>query len=115
MEIILIILIGILVSGGTFLLLQKRLLRVVMGLSLISQAANLVIFVSGMSESTHPPMIKAGESVLTSLSADPLPQALILTAIVIGFAMLAFFVVLLQRVYLVYGTDNIDQMKGSDQ
>lgn len=114
MEIILIIIIGFLTAGGIYLLLQRRLLRLIIGLNLISQAANLVIFTAGKTHSYQAPIIGNDQSQLLGVTADPVPQALILTAIVIGFALIAFFVVITKRVYSVYATDNIDALKGSD-
>lgn len=115
MEIVLIITIGVLSAGGCYLLLQRRLLRAVIGLSIFSQAANLVIFTAGKVQSSKPAFISVQEKTLQGLTADSLPQALILTAIVIGFAMVAFFVVLTYRVFVETGTDNIDEMLGSDK
>lgn len=115
MEVVLILMIGVLTTGGCYLLMQRRLIRAVVGVAILSQAANLVIFTASKAQSEKPPMIGAADSVLQPGTADSLPQALILTAIVIGFAMVAFFVVLIQRVYAASGTDNLDQMKGSDQ
>jgi multicomponent Na+:H+ antiporter subunit C len=115
MEIMLLISIGVLITGGCYLLLQRRLLRAVVGLSILSQGVNLVIFTAGKVQSSKPAFIQEGASVLEKLTVDPLPQALILTAIVIGFAMVAFFVVLTYRVYQESGTDNLDQMLESDQ
>jgi multicomponent Na+:H+ antiporter subunit C len=115
MEIILTLIIGLLTASGCYLLLQRRLLRVVIGLSIISQAANLVIFTAGKVPSFKPAFIASSDKVLTGATADPLPQALILTAIVIGFAMVAFFIVLTYRVFKETGTDNIDKMLESDK
>lgn len=114
MEIILIIIIGFLTTGGVYLLLQRRLLRMIIGLNLISQAVNLVIFTAGKTQSYHAPIINPNQNQLLGPSADPVPQALILTAIVIGFAMIAFFVVIAKKVYEDYQSDNIDNLKGSD-
>jgi len=115
MEVILIFIIGLLTAGGCYLLLQRRLLRAVIGLSIISQASNLVIFTAGKHQSNKPPFIASSDKVLSEVTADPLPQALILTAIVIGFAMVAFFIVLTYRLFQEAGTDNIDKMLGSDK
>lgn len=114
MEIILVAIIGILTTAGCYLLLQRRLLRAVIGLSILSQAANLVIFTAGKAQSNKPAFIGAEAQALLEQTSDSLPQALILTAIVIGFAMVAFFVVLIQQVYSKMGTDDIDQLRGSD-
>lgn len=115
MEIVLIVVIGFLFSAGTYLLLRRTLIQAILGLAILSQAVNMVLFVAGGMTADKAAFIETNQSVLAVGTADPLPQALILTAIVIGFAMLAFFIVLVQKVYSVSGTDNIEQMKGSDQ
>ena len=114
MEGVIVLTIGVLVSTGTFLLLQRRLLRLIMGLAFLSQATNLIIFLASKNLASLPPFIASDQQALTEASADPIPQALILTAIVIGFAMLACFVVLVQRTYRQYRTDNIDLLVRTD-
>jgi multicomponent Na+:H+ antiporter subunit C len=114
-EIFLILTIGILSAGGCYLLLQRRLLRTLIGLSILSQAVNLIIFTAGKVQSSKPAFILPEKDKLLANTADPIPQALILTAIVIGFAMSAFFVVLAYRVFVATGTDNMDQMLESDR
>jgi len=115
MEILLITLIGVLVGVGCYLMLDGRLLRIVLGLSIFSHSINLMFFISSKAQSERPPLIGKTEKVLTGVTADSLPQALILTAIVIGFAMIAFFVVLSQRILSYYGTDNVSHLTESDQ
>jgi len=115
MELILIVVIGILVSTAVYLILQKALLRLVIGLNILSQAINLIIFTAGKSRSHQPAFIASDQSQLVLPSSDPLPQALILTAIVIGFAMIAFFVVITYRVFDEAKTDQIDQLTGEQQ
>lgn len=81
------------VAAGVYLALSRDLLRCVIGVSLIGAAANLVVFAAGRVGTMQPPVIPAGESVL-SAAVNPLPQALVLTAIVIGFALTCFSLVL---------------------
>lgn len=81
------------VSAGVFLALSRDLLRCVIGVSLIGAAANLVVFAAGRIGTTVPPVIPQGETVLAAV-VNPLPQALVLTAIVIGFALACFSLVL---------------------
>jgi multicomponent Na+:H+ antiporter subunit C len=81
------------VAAGAYLALSRDLLRCVIGISLIGAAANLVVFVAGRVGTMVPPVIPAGETVL-SAAVNPLPQALVLTAIVIGFALTCFSLVL---------------------
>ena len=95
MEIFIAITIGILVAAGIYRLLGGCKTDIIVGLILLSQAANLIILASGGLKSNASPLI-TGEENLAEL-ADPLPQALVLTAIVIGFGILAFLLTLLIR------------------
>jgi multicomponent Na+:H+ antiporter subunit C len=85
--------IGAVVAAGVYLVLARDLLRCVIGVSLIGAAANLSMFVAGRIGTMTPPVVPAGETVLIA-AANPLPQALVLTAIVIGFALTCFSLVL---------------------
>jgi multicomponent K+:H+ antiporter subunit C len=87
-----------------FLVLRSRTFSVVLGLMLLGYAVNLFLLAMGRLSVTTPPVITPGARAY----ADPLPQALVLTAIVIGFAMAAFFVVLAVRARLTAGTDHVD-------
>jgi multicomponent K+:H+ antiporter subunit C len=104
MEIVLSVAIGVLVASGVYLLLQSRVFPVVLGLTLFSYAVNLVIFATGRFKGLAS---IAGTAELEQLS-DPLPQALVLTAIVIGFAMTAFVTILSLKSLSVLKTDHID-------
>jgi multisubunit Na+/H+ antiporter MnhC subunit len=95
MELLVAITIGLLVAAGLYRLLGGCKIDLIIGLILLSQAANLVILASGGLKSNAAPLI-TGKEDLQSL-ADPLPQALVLTAIVIGFGILAFLLTLLIR------------------
>lgn len=105
---------GALFAIGLYLLMRRSILKLVIGLALMGQAANMSIFTAGRMQHSAPPII--GESVgqLTTPSADPLPQALILTAIVIGFGVQAFLIVLIRRVVARIGADDTDQMTSTD-
>jgi multicomponent Na+:H+ antiporter subunit C len=94
--------IGTLFASGVYLLLQKSLIRTILGVMLLSNGANLVIFASGGLKTIAP----IGK-VFSGEVADPVPQALILTAIVIGLGVVAFFLVLILRTSEVTGTDDI--------
>lgn len=111
METILAFVIGGLYAAGLYLMMRRSLVKLVIGLALLSNGANLLIFTAAGLTRARPPLIPAGASYLTEPFADPLPQALILTAIVIGFGVLAFTLVLVHRVYQTVGTDNLDEMK----
>ncbi|ADU29825.1 Na(+)/H(+) antiporter subunit C [Evansella cellulosilytica] len=109
MEILMIITVGVLVTVSTYLLLTKSLLRVVLGIVLLSHGAHLLLLtMSGLKEGA-PPLL--GEEAASY--ADPLPQALILTAIVISFGVTAFLLVLAYRTYKEHKTDDLDQLRGS--
>ena len=88
------ILVVFLVTSGIYCLLQSHLVRMIVGFILLSNAANLILFVAGGLGSRVAPILDHNSKVLDVTAMDPVPQALILTAIVIGFGMLSFFVVL---------------------
>ena len=114
MEIILAFVVGALYAGGLYLMMRRSIVKLIIGLALLGHAANLLIFtVGGLKEKT-PPLIPSGAEHLTGSFADPLPQALILTAIVIGFGVQAFALVLLKRVYQTMGTDDLKQIHEAD-
>lgn len=114
METMIAYVIGVLFGCAVYLMLRRSIVKLVIGLMVLSNAANLLIFaVSGMTRGA-PPLIPFGASVPEGPIADPLPQALILTAIVIAFGVLAFAVVLIHRAYEVVGNDDLDQMKDTD-
>ena len=96
--------IGVLVAGGVYLSLRGRTFQVVLGLTLISYAVNLFLFASGRLIVDRPPLYAKG----VIEHADPLPQALVLTAIVITFGMTALTVILSLRSFLETGTDQVD-------
>lgn len=100
--------IGVLVAGGLFLLLRARTFQVVLGLTLISYAVNLFLFASGRLVIGRPPIWDAVRGGAVSEYTDPLPQALVLTAIVITFGMTAFVVILALRSFLETGSDHVD-------
>jgi multicomponent K+:H+ antiporter subunit C len=106
MELVLALAIGVLTGSGVWLLLRPRTFQVIMGLTLISYAVNLFIFGMGRLASGRAPIVTAGAD--PSRYADPLPQALVLTAIVIGFAMTALFLVVLLASRGATGTDHVD-------
>ncbi len=114
MENILPIAIGILFGCGCYLVMRRNIVRVLLGIMLFSQAANLLIFTGAGLTWTHPPMIPDGAFDIKGPYADPLPQALVLTAIVIGFAVLAFAIALVLRAYEKTGSDDLDTFKNSE-
>ncbi len=108
MEAILAVTIGALIGSGIWLVLRPRTFQVIMGLSLISYGVNLFIFGTGRLVAGRPPVIEGGQALDPSHYADPVPQALVLTAIVIGFAMTALFLVVLLASRGLTGTDHVD-------
>lgn len=113
MELVIAIAIGVLCSSGIWLLLRPRTFEVIIGLSLIAYAVNLFIFAMGRLKVGAEPILRQG-AVGLSQYADPLPQALVLTAIVISFAMTALFLVVLLVSRGFTGTDHVDGKKEED-
>jgi multicomponent K+:H+ antiporter subunit C len=107
-EIVLALAIGVLAASGTWLLLRPRTFQVVIGLSLLSYGVNLFIFAMGRLRIDGVPIVPAGPPPDPALLADPLPQALVLTAIVISFAMTALLLVVLLAARGLSGTDHVD-------
>lgn len=103
MEALIAAVIAVLTSCGVYLMLRARTFPVILGLTLLSYGVNLFIFVMGRLTSANPAVIGSGDSY-----PDPLPQALVLTAIVIGFAMTAFTLVLALRARAELGNDHVD-------
>lgn len=110
MELVLAAAIGVLVGSGVWLILRPRTYQVIIGLSLISYGVNLFIFSMGLGKPMLglPPILEKGGAGVLGIHADPLPQALVLTAIVIGFAMTALFLVVLLAARGLTGTDHVD-------
>ena len=103
MEALIALAIGVLTGCGVYLVLRARSFPVVLGLTLLSYAVNLFLFATGRLVIGQPPVIGAGATY-----TDPLPQALVLTAIVIGFAMTAFVIMLSLRARAELGNDHVD-------
>jgi len=100
--------VGIMTASGVWLLLRPRTFQVILGLALLNYAVNLFIFGMGRLVTDRPPIIRADNSTDFALYADPVPQALVLTAIVISFATTALFLVLLIAMRGLTGTDHVD-------
>ena len=114
METVLALVIGALYAAGFYLMVRRSVIKMVLGLSLLGQGANLLIFAMGRLVRGRPPYIPEGATAPAIPFADPIPQALIPTAIVIGFGLQAFALVLVRRAYLVIGSDDMDKMTTSD-
>jgi multicomponent K+:H+ antiporter subunit C len=107
-ELILSLLIGTLAGSGVWLLLRPRTFQVILGLALLSYAVNLFIFAMGWVRGGLPPFVERGVTVDFAQFADPLPQALVLTAIVISFATTALLLVVVLAARGFTGTDHVD-------
>ncbi|MBH1973671.1 MAG: Na+/H+ antiporter subunit C [Rhodobacteraceae bacterium] len=103
--------IGLMTAGGIYLILRRRTFPVIIGLSLLSYAVNLFLFVAGRLAPGLPPIISKTAAGYT----DPLPQALVLTAIVISFGMTAVLVMMALGAYLTGGDDRIDLDEGGEK
>lgn len=114
MTLLLAILCGMIYSAAFYLMMRRSLVKLIIGLVLLSHASNLFIFTLGRLSKGNMPIIPKGQEVLQAPFADPLPQALILTAIVIGFGIQAFAIVLIKRVYQVTGSEDLDTL-GSNE
>ena len=114
MQVVLAFLIGGLFAVAIYLMLRRAIARVILGLALLTNATNLLIFTVGGLTRAAPPLVPDGQMQPTSPIADPMPQALILTAIVIGFGVLAFTMVLAFRTNQVVVADDIDRMQATD-
>ncbi|MCC2689046.1 MAG: mnhC1 [Rhizobiaceae bacterium] len=108
MELTLSAAIGIITASGIWLLLRPRTYQVIIGLSLLSYAVNLFIFGMGRLRTGAPPVLETGAAVDPAAYTDPVPQALVLTAIVISFATTALFLVVLLAARGLTGSDHVD-------
>lgn len=111
METVLAFLCGIMVAASLYLMLAGNIIRFIFGLVLATNAVNLLIFAAGRLSSTSPPLIGDAFAVPSEEVANALPQALILTAIVIGFALLTFVFILFYRTYQSLGTVDTEKMR----
>ena len=114
MEILLAAAIGVLVAAAAYLLLARDLPRALLGFVLLGTAANLTIFAAGRIGTMTPPLVEYGAQALAAEAANPLPQALVLTAIVIGFAMTAFIIMLVLKAHAELGNDQVDGRAGGE-
>jgi multicomponent Na+:H+ antiporter subunit C len=114
MEAVLAVVIGGVYALGLYLMMRRSIVKLIIGLGLLGHAANLLIFTLGRLTRGRPPLIPDADTAPLEPFADPLPQALILTAIVIGFGVQAFALVLLKRAYQTVGTDDLDEMNSTD-
>ncbi len=108
------VVVGVLFGISVFLLLSGSLIRLVLGIFVFGNATHLLIFVAGRLTREDPPLIPDGAYLPDPGFANPLPQALILTAIVISFSLFAFLLVLTYRAYQTLGTVDTDEMREAE-
>lgn len=113
MEGLLALVIGTLFASGTYLILRRSITKLLLGLMLLSHGANLLLFTLSGLRRGAPPLLETSESAVGV--ADPVPQALILTAIVIGFSLNAFTLILAYRADQVVGSDDLQKMETTDR
>ncbi len=106
--------VGILYAAGLYMVMRRSVVKLVLGLALLGHAANLLIFTVGRLSRADAPIVPLGAERLVPPHADPVPQALILTAIVIGFGVQAFALVLVKRAHRETGTDDLDALRSTD-
>jgi len=109
------LLIGILFACGLYCLLRRSVVRLVIGVLLLSQSANLLVFLSGGLTLGQPPMVAKGAKIPEAPFADPLPQAMVLTAVVIGLALVAFLLTLVFRAHEAVGSDDINAFDNTEK
>ncbi len=114
MSLIMMLAICLAVTAGAMLALSRDLFRLIVGLAVLGSAANLVVFMAARPGTLVPPLIEASAGALAPAAADPLPQALVLTAIVIGFALLCFALVLGAWLVRHNGHDDSDRLQASE-
>ena len=115
METLLAIVIGTLYATSFYLMLRRSIVKLVLGLMIFSQGVNLLIFTAARLTRGHAPIIAEGATAPAEPFADPLPQALILTAIVISFGVLAFSLALTRRAHAGLRTDDLDKLQEGEQ
>lgn len=108
------LLVGGLFAAASYLLLSRNAVRLVFGLFLLGHAVNLLVFFAAGITRGEPPLVPSDAAAPPAGAGDPVPQALVLTAIVIGFALTSFAAVLVRRTTGDFGTADVDAMRGSD-
>ena len=114
MSVIFILTISLAVAAGVWLVLSRDVFRLIVGLAVLGSAANLIVFAAGRPGGLVPPLIEAGAIQLPEAAANPLPQALVLTAIVIGFALLCFALVLGAFIARRNGQQSVDRLDAAE-
>ena len=114
MEILMAILTGVLYSAGVYMILRRSIIKFIIGIIFLGNATNLLVFLSAGIVPGKPAFVDAHTDAAHILT-DPLPQALVLTAIVIGFGLVVFVMALKYKFFNITGTDDLDQLKKTDE
>jgi multicomponent Na+:H+ antiporter subunit C len=115
MEVLLAIMTGVLYAAGTYLILRRSIVKLIIGIILLGNGVNLLIFLLGRLTKGSPPIIPEDFDYFQEIYADPVPQALILTSIVISFGLQAFAIILVKRAYKTLKTDDLDMLNTLDE
>jgi len=115
MHTLLVITIGALYATGLYMMLRRSIIKLLFGLILMGNASNLLIFTAAGLRRGSPPLVPPGQEQMPGPHTDPLPPALILTAVVISFAILAFAAVLVKRAYQEVQTDDLNELRSTDR
>ncbi|MDQ3034407.1 MAG: Na+/H+ antiporter subunit C [Myxococcota bacterium] len=115
MHALLAVVVGALFACAMYLMLRRSMVKLLIGLSLLGHAANLLLFTASGPHRRSPPIVPEGLDAPIGAVADPMPQALVLTAIVIGFGVVAFAVALVHRTHKAVGSDDLDKLKTTDR
>lgn len=115
MTLLLAVSVGILFATGAFMLMRRSHVKLVIGLALLGHAANLLIYAASRPVRGRPPLVDLGEQRPATPYSDPLPAALVLTAIVIGFGIVSYTIVLIKRAYDDVGTDDLAAFTSTDR
>jgi len=113
MEILLAILVGILYTTGVYMVLRRSILKFIIGIIFMSNATNLIVFLSSGIVAGEPAFVDEAVQNVSEM-ADPLPQALVLTSVVISFGIVVFALALKLKFFEITGTDDLDQLKRTD-
>ena len=114
MSLLITIMAGILFAAGVFCLLRRNMTKIIIGIILLSQAANLLVFTMGGIIAHQPVFADSTTGEVAEGHADPVPQALVLTAIVIGFGLMVFTITLLMRAHKVLQSDDVNEFNHTD-
>ena len=114
MEILMAILVGILYTAGVYMLLRRSILKFIIGIIFMSNATNLLVFLSAGLEAGKPVFLEGKEGVASAF-ADPLPQALVLTAVVIGLGIMVYLLAVKYRFFNETGSDDLDELKPTEE